>query len=620
MEIELWRQVPNKPTYEISSIGRAKRDNEVIPIKRDSSRNYIHCGGKQNMNRLVALLFVPNDDPTNKIKIVNIDGNKYNNKASNLRWEIEPTKKNRIYKTEMDKPIIQYDTNNNFIKEWKNIDTIVKAHNYSVGNIYKCLNGREKRAYGYIWKYKEYEYKEIVFEPDEEFKNIGIFENVDCSPYELSNYGKVRHVNSRFLLKENNNTTHHIISLYIGKKIHVFQIHKLVAHVFILKKSDDHNIIIHKDDNLLNNSVKNLECITKKEFIIKESLKSLYNDELEIWLPVYNNEEYLVSTLGRIKSLYTNQILTPNKNGSYDRLNLVPTEIITQRKFRIHRIVAQSFIYNPDSINNKIVDHIDNDKRNNTLDNLRWITYFGNSQSYHQNFKQPVYKPIIQYDKNMNIIKEWYNIHEICETMNYSGTNIRSCINGQYQYAYNCIWRYKNESDNHKYNIELKEDEIFLNIGIIEGKDFSNYEISNYGNVKSLVKNLYIKLYSSEGYYSIGLTDKTDQKRYTMKVHRLVAYKFIEGKTEQNNIVNHLDEDKLNNKPENLEWTTSRGNVIHSRGVKINQICIETGKILNTFDSIASARETLNLKSDISIRKCLQGEYTHGYGYKWTYA
>ena len=47
--------------------------------------------------------------------------------------------------------ILQYDLEGNFIKEW---DSITKAKNIFKGNIYSCVNNRQKTACGYIWKFK----------------------------------------------------------------------------------------------------------------------------------------------------------------------------------------------------------------------------------------------------------------------------------------------------------------------------------------------------------------------------------------------------------------------------------------------------------------------------------
>lgn len=57
-------------------------------------------------------------------------------------------------RTDLKKPILQYDLNGNFIKEWESTSILVKETNYSNGYISDCLHGKHKKAYGYIWKFK----------------------------------------------------------------------------------------------------------------------------------------------------------------------------------------------------------------------------------------------------------------------------------------------------------------------------------------------------------------------------------------------------------------------------------------------------------------------------------
>lgn len=88
-------------------------------------------------------------------------------------------------------------------------------------------------------------------------------------------------------------------------------------------------------------------------------------------------------------------------------------------------------------------------------------------------------------------------------------------------------------------------------------------QISNEGRAKSLLRGegyILKACLDKKGYLRLRMTIK--RKRYSFKIHRLVAEAFLEN---PNNLpqVNHKDGDKTNNRVENLEWVTNQQNVIH---------------------------------------------------------
>lgn len=94
------------------------------------------------------------------------------------------------------------------------------------------------------------------------------------------------------------------------------------------------------------------------------------------------------------------------------------------------------------------------------------------------------------------------------------------------------------------------------------------YEISTFGNVKSLVRTKQIKedrimkvTNHCTGYIIVGLT--LNGKQTLFRLHRIVAFHFCDKKIGCN-IVNHKNGIKTDNRAENLEWTTVSGNSLHA--------------------------------------------------------
>ena len=92
----------------------------------------------------------------------------------------------------------------------------------------------------------------------------------------------------------------------------------------------------------------------------------------EIWKPVVDNPQYEVSSHGRVRSLYKNIILKSaiNKNTKYHFVSLTKDKV--GKCITIHRLMACAFLPNPEG--HRVVDHIDRNKNNNHITNLRWTT------------------------------------------------------------------------------------------------------------------------------------------------------------------------------------------------------------------------------------------------------
>lgn len=90
----------------------------------------------------------------------------------------------------------------------------------------------------------------------------------------------------------------------------------------------------------------------------------------EEWRLISGYENYLVSDIGRVKNRRTGQILKPGMSRWYLQVGLYKNG--PRKGLRVHRLVAQAFIPNPDNLPE--VNHINGDKTDNRAINLEWCT------------------------------------------------------------------------------------------------------------------------------------------------------------------------------------------------------------------------------------------------------
>ena len=110
-------------------------------------------------------------------------------------------------------------------------------------------------------------------------------------------------------------------------------------------------------------------------------------------------ENYSVSNFGNVKNNKTDRILKPkfDKDG-YKRLQLSKEGI--KKDFMVHRLVCNAFLENPD--NKPLVDHIDCNKQNNNISNLRWATNSENQRNKNQTQRNTSTVKGVHFDKHAN--------------------------------------------------------------------------------------------------------------------------------------------------------------------------------------------------------------------------
>lgn len=178
----------------------------------------------------------------------------------------------------------------------------------------------------------------------------------------------------------------------------------------------------------------------------------------EVWKDFeYNgNVYYQVSNYGRARSLDRYRILF-NGVKAIIRGKILKAQLSKKGYYsyhfsfdgvcvvkRVNRIVAELFIPNPN--NYPEVNHIDENTKNNCVNNLEWCTH-----KYNMNYgtrtirvSEKTSKKIEQYDLQGNFIKEWDSLASASRSLNISRGTLCSCIKGQVKSCGGYQWKYKN--------------------------------------------------------------------------------------------------------------------------------------------------------------------------------
>jgi len=198
----------------------------------------------------------------------------------------------------------------------------------------------------------------------------------------------------------------------------------------------------------------------------QDTYKSSINGEpnmKEEWEDIKGYEgRYQVSNMGRVKSLertvideagrkrhLKERILKPKteRNG-YLRVNLCNGSG-KKKDFFIHRLVCEAFHKNPK--NKPCVNHIDENKTNNSVSNLEWCTIAENINYGTRNARvgkaiaKANSKPVGQYTRDGELVKVWQSTREVQRQLGFDQGTISKVARGKLKTAYGYVWKYVEE-------------------------------------------------------------------------------------------------------------------------------------------------------------------------------
>ena len=190
----------------------------------------------------------------------------------------------------------------------------------------------------------------------------------------------------------------------------------------------------------------------------------------EIWKPVVGWENlYEVSNLGNIRTLHYKKpyLMHPTVDQKgYMRISFVAPNTKKYKRYGVHRVVAEAFIPNPEKLPQ--INHKDEDKTNNHIDNLEWCTGKYNcnygkhndkirasrvgmklSNSHIANLRKVrteiAGKAVIQLSQNGDVINRFNSISEASRCTGVSISSISHTCNGRSKMGCGYVWEFTND-------------------------------------------------------------------------------------------------------------------------------------------------------------------------------
>jgi len=176
--------------------------------------------------------------------------------------------------------------------------------------------------------------------------------------------------------------------------------------------------------------------------------------EEETFRIIKDFENYSISNLGRVRNNKTDRILKPSIDGNgYYTVCLYQDSSVYAKK--IHKLVGDAFIQNP--LNKKCIDHINNNKLDNNVNNLRWVTLQENQMNRKLSTNSTSNYKGVSFDKRIN---KWRAQIQINGKKKHLGffENIEDAVNARVKKAEELFGEYINSCE--------KEITINLNIPV----------------------------------------------------------------------------------------------------------------------------------------------------------
>lgn len=161
--------------------------------------------------------------------------------------------------------------------------------------------------------------------------------------------------------------------------------------------------------------------------------------EKEQWKVITGYDNYEVSTEGNVRNVKTGRILKSRDNdGGYLFVSLYKNG--KGKNFKVHRLVANAFIPNPN--NYDTVDHINHNRHDNRVENLRWLPLKENQSDGGKVTGQKYTKKVKCINQKTKEVKIFDSITQASKILGLSQGNIVEVCKGKRKSCGGYTWEY----------------------------------------------------------------------------------------------------------------------------------------------------------------------------------
>lgn len=222
------------------------------------------------------------------------------------------------------------------------------------------------------------------------------------------------------------NEYHTVYLIHNGKQYN-YMTHRLVAEYFC-ENPNGYTVVHHKDGNPHNNAASNLQWVsteinnatenrrTPAKKRMAEKVEELNLDE---WTPVLDGG-LGVNKKGQVMNLNTKRPIYGTPRNGYIRFNYKGI------RYTVHCLIWEAF--NGPIPQGMVIDHIDSNRANNELSNLRMITQSENMKNAMANGHK-CQTAVLQYDLNGNLVKEYMSISAAARAIGMVEGSLRYALN-----------------------------------------------------------------------------------------------------------------------------------------------------------------------------------------------